>query len=258
MTSACLRADALLALRERFPWPAARPSWPRIEWTLDYGGRQLVTDYLKKSAARIIAEVGSFLGGSVRAWLEAAPAASVVAIDTWQWRDPTPRLLQLAAPEILEQLRAAEGFHGTFLSNLWEHRQRVVPMRRKSPQALYELAEVGVIPDLIYLDADKKGRELDVASELFPDATIAGDDWWWGREQGYQIRKPVCDFCRRHGFHLRTHKMTWIIERQPRGIFWKTLYDRATDVPWALGQLLRPTIQRPRMLDPHGVPHVGA
>ena len=250
MSVACAQADRLARARERFPWPIHRPDVPPIDWTLDYGGRKLVTNCIRKPSARIVVEVGCFLGGSVRTWLKASPNVHVIAIDAWQWNDPVPALLKLASPEILAQLRAPDGFYETFLSNLWTERARVIPMRRRSPDALHELAELGVTPDVVYLDADKKGRELEIIHELFPNAWIAGDDWFWGREQGYPARQPIRDFCRRHGFHLRTHKMTWIIERRPIGML-TTVRDRLADASWCIRQLACPTKCRPRFRSSH-------
>ena len=98
------------------------------------------------------------------------------ALDPWEgsWANFA---VTSGKPEHAEQLaRKKAGYH-TFLVNLWDHRQRVIPLRGRSPEKLYELAQLGVAPDLVYLDSDKSGVELEVCHELFPDAILCGDDW---------------------------------------------------------------------------------
>jgi hypothetical protein len=108
-----------------------------------------------------------------------------------------------------------------FLANLWDYRERVIPIRGNSPDMLFEIHRLGAEPDLIFLDADKEGREIEICHELFPNATMTGDDWWWGRDRwwradkGYPIRKPVKDFCRQNRRFLKTSYQTWVIDDEP-------------------------------------------
>jgi len=42
---AALKArESLASLKARYPWPTERPSESPIPWSLDYGGRRLITD----------------------------------------------------------------------------------------------------------------------------------------------------------------------------------------------------------------------
>jgi len=73
------------------------------------------------------------------------------------------------------------------------------------------LAAVGVRPDLIYFDSNKVLDDLRVCRELFPAAILCGDDWTWGKDQGYPVQVAVNDFCHRYGLTVTARRATWII-----------------------------------------------
>ena len=90
------------------------------------------------------------------------------------------------------------------------------PVRGESPRKLNELADLGVRPDLIYFDSDKTGVDIEIAHQLFPDAILTGDDWTWGIEQGYPIRRAVKAFAREHyGFRVVSNRATWVLVQTP-------------------------------------------
>jgi hypothetical protein len=102
----------------------------------------------------------------------------------------------------------------TFLSTMWQYRDRLFPVRGESPQKLYELAELGIEPDLIFFDSNKTGEDIEVAHSLFPHAILTGDDWTWGsEEQGYPIQAPVKTFASSHNYRLITRAATWVLVR---------------------------------------------
>lgn len=205
---------ALIRLQEQFPWPSERPSVAPVDWALDGGGRELITDAIRKYDLRLILEVGVFLGGSVKTWLEASPDVVVLAVDPWQ--PPWGHVARhFGRPEVAEQLDRDNGPYETFLASLWEYRDRVIPIRGYSPDVLYEIASAGIKPQLLYLDADKLGREMEISSKLFPGILISGDDWLHRDEAGFPIRKPVRQFCRSHSKRLRINRHTWLISDQP-------------------------------------------
>ena len=214
-------ADALQRLREQYPWPAEQPAVTPYQWSEDAGGRHLVTQLIRERQLYTVLEVGVFLGGSARRWLQAAPQVTVVGIDRWNDGPWARYARKRGRPEIANQMDQPNGLYRTFLATNWEYRNRLIPVRRSSPEALFAVADLGLSPDLIYLDADKAGREIEVCYGLFPHAVVTGDDWWWGTDffwkpdEGYPIRTPVKQFCRRHGRFLRTNLHTWVIDDQP-------------------------------------------
>ena len=173
--------SAIDILRNLHPWPAQRPVEKPIDWALD-----------------------PWIGGP-----EVEKFARECRQPEWVGR-------QLAAH--------SDVIYHTFLTNLWDERQRVVPIRSTSWEALDQLAAAGLCPGLVYLDADKSGGEMENCRRLFPDALLAGDDWFWTpcpeshrtNDSDYPIRRPVRDFCERHGGHLVVDGSTWVIlDRRP-------------------------------------------
>ena len=71
--------------------------------------------------------------------------------------------------------------HKTFLTNLWKHRERCIPLRMPTTLGLRLLHSAGVKPDIIYVDADHHYEpakaDIKLSLELFPDAVICGDDF---------------------------------------------------------------------------------
>lgn len=219
-------------LRDAFPWPRERPEARAVDWGLEAGGKQLVVDQIRRRDASIVLEIGVFLGSSARVWLNASAKVIVIALDPWVGGDWIGRYARhKGQPEwVVEQLtRDEEAFHQTFLATMWEHRDRVIVVRGEALVMLDEIARTGVRPDVVYLDADKSGRELEVCRTLFPRALLTGDDWFCGidrffrPDEGYPIRKPVKEFCRRHGQHLLVNKATWVVTPEPPSLEYHVL-----------------------------------
>lgn len=208
---------ALARLREQYPWPSQRPDVPAVHWAMDYGGRDLVRSLIASRAPRVILEIGAFVGGSIRQWLEISPDVTVVAVDPWP---------QIAGPNALQdshpigrlhsrQLREPEGVYHAFLSTMWEHRERVIPVRGRGCDMLPTLHALGLRPDLVFIDADKRLEELELCDELFPDAVVCGDDWLWCDGTRFPSQQPVRESARRRGRVLKCVSNTWLIDDRP-------------------------------------------
>jgi len=69
----------------------------------------------------------------------------------------------------------------TFLRNLWDLRDRVIPVRKDTCEAMALLWTLDIHPDILYVDAshDKASvcKDVTAAVNLFPEAKILGDDW---------------------------------------------------------------------------------
>ena len=213
------QVSVLKTLATRYPWPETRPDFFPIRWSLDGGGRWMVEQKLrrKKKKSKVVLEIGCFLGGSVENWLQASPDVTVVAVDPWPECDIADYARRNGrSEEEAVQLEREDGFYQTFLANFWDQRDRVIPVRDYSPGILTELAEAGLKPDLIFLDSDKSGVEIERCHELFPGALMTGDDWHWKNDAGEcPIREPVERFCRLHNRFLKTENATWVIDDEP-------------------------------------------
>ena len=86
-----------------------------------------------------------------------------------------------------------------------------MPIRGVSPDKLYELRDLGVVPELIYIDSDKHGADLEACHELFPECVICGDDWTWKPAEDYPVRKVVRAFAEKHEFEVKDLNGTWLL-----------------------------------------------
>ena len=71
-------------------------------------------------------------------------------------------------------------FYVSALANMSAFGDRLHPYRGHAPEALFEIRDLGVRPDIIYIDSAKNRLKFDVAYECFANAKLCGDDWEWG------------------------------------------------------------------------------
>ena len=122
--------ETLASLKTRYPWPTERPSESPILWSLDYGGRRLITDAITSRGVNVLLEIGSFLGGSALQWLAASREVVVVCVDPWpDLIDPGPGITaHHIGRAYRDQLRAPEGVYRSFISSMWRQ-TRLSPNR---------------------------------------------------------------------------------------------------------------------------------
>jgi len=203
----------LQILKQNFQWPSSKPSFQEVNWVLDGGGRHLVSKKIDRELPFLIIEIGSFLGSSIKTWLKNSPNTYVIAIDPWQDGWPEEYAKKHGRDDVAKQFSKKNGLYNTFISSLWEYKEQIFPVRGRSPEKLYDIAELGIVPDLIYFDAEKDGNDIEVAHKLFPDAIIAGDDWTWGIAKGYPIRKAVESFTKKNDYMVVSDRATWILKK---------------------------------------------
>lgn len=218
------------ALRRDNPWPRALDSSVApFHFALDKNGdagREIIIEAIRAARARLMIEVGCFLCGSSRHWLEASADLTVIGVDPWEgnWAPylrhlvASPRLRPNVAHferDDIERMCDALVRHGNFavaLNNILAFRDRFIPVRRAAPEALDYLAGYRLRPDIIYLDADKLREPLDVAHRLFPDALLCGDDWLWPDATGRLVmQEHVIRFAAEHGHEVRHARQSWVL-----------------------------------------------
>ena len=171
----------LATLQNRYPWPAEMPDVPENCWGwLHDSTRSLLDRYLSGRAcrasnqqARLVVELGSWLGQSALHIVRRLPRVTLICIDHWagspehcfnpQWSALLPTLYE------------------TFQRNLWPYRRRVIPLRADTLDGLAQVARAGLVPDLVYLDAthttERVRAELDRCDAQWPSAVLVGDDY---------------------------------------------------------------------------------
>lgn len=164
--------QSLANLRERFAWPDEKPDVPPSDhgW---FAGRPEVFRQFAGPDARVYLELGSWMGKSARWFARECPNATIICVDHWQG---SPE--HLRKPKWKQHLAT---LYETFLTNMWDLRDRVIPIRTDTLTGMTIVAEAGVKPDLIYIDAGHDSEsvyhDLRAALTLFPEAQIIGDDW---------------------------------------------------------------------------------
>ena len=162
------REGVCLAGRE-----ARGPPFPPRDWLV--AGTQELLARSASPTTRLVVEVGSWLGRSTRFLAGRAPNAHIVAIDHWLGSAEHRQDAELAPwlPQLYE----------TFLAECWDYRHQIIPVRANSLEGMRRVAEAGLEPDLVYIDADHSFHavyaDVTAALDLFPQATIVGDDWDW-------------------------------------------------------------------------------
>lgn len=215
-------------------WPAERPI-PELanqtEAGRPTGGLSDLLDAIVASRSRpirTIVEIGGELGGSTRFFLRKFPDAQVVTIDPWP---ENYRHIGKKWPEIAVHAEADKlSYYRVFLSLNWEWRERLLPLRATSGEGLPQLFAIGLMPDIIYVDGMHTFHgcyeDLTLAYHLFPEATIAGDDWEFnpGLEHHqfmghlFPVRKAVSEFAFAHSrLEVRTAGNCYFIEPSAAG-----------------------------------------
>lgn len=145
---------------------------------------QLITPKIK-----VIIEIGSWYGSSTKWLAERSPSsAKIYAIDLWD--DKFIIQDDHYTSNKYDMLRD-HPLYPTFLVNMWQYRDRVVPLRMDAVAGLEHLKAQGVEPDIIYIDADHHyeavKRDIEACMKLFPNAILVGDDY--GQYEG--VRQAV-------------------------------------------------------------------
>jgi len=214
-------------LHEATPWPSIDSIKP-YHFPVDGGGRELVFDIIQSFKEPLMIEIGCFLCGSTTQWLNSSNQLKVIGVDPWPDGDSIRPILeryndnpvfdpcfsQIEDRDEFIKSATDNGFYRTALANISKYRDRFVPFRGKSPTVLQTLKdEWHIDPHIIYIDANKVSDDLEVSHQLFPDALLCGDDWTWGKDQGFPMRKAVYAFIEKHGFEVEARRATWAIRK---------------------------------------------
>lgn len=162
-------------LRARFPWPDEKPDVPS---RMHGWHKKCVAKMFRRfitSETKVVIELGSWLGESATDILKRNDDLTLICVDHWKGSEEHHKneKCRKMLPTLYE----------TFLVNMWEHRDRLIPIRSTTVDAMTLLFDMDLTPDAIYIDADHSrpavAIDLDAALRFFPKATTMGDDWKW-------------------------------------------------------------------------------
>lgn len=199
------KSPQVAALAEKHPWPKEKPvvpTFPDRNWLFP-STEGLLRNSVPQTA-RLIIELGSWTGRSTRFLANLAPDATIVAVDHWN-----------GSPEHRDDAELREALprlYDTFLAECWAERERIIPLRMGSVAGLRAVAQAGLAPDAIYIDADHSFKsvvaDLTAALDLFPSAVIVGDDWDWE-----EVRKAVEAVLAPRGLRCQVLGTAWRVVR---------------------------------------------
>jgi hypothetical protein len=214
------------ALRRDNPWPELPEGVEPFYLSLDAGGRHLVIEAIREHGITLMLEIGCFLCGSTRQWLDSSPDLEVIGVDPWDgnWstyirkhtEEGNPIFTALENPFEVANTLQQYGNYRIALNNIRDARDRFIPIRQRSPKALHYLRQRGIHPQLIYIDALKSEEDLWVAHDLFPRSILCGDDWNWSDDSGrFRMREHVERFAGEKGLPIVAEGATWLLPPGP-------------------------------------------
>lgn len=170
------------------------------------------------SDTKVIVELGAWLGSSTR-WLCENSTATIVSVDHWKGS-----IEHQGRKDVQDKLPT---LYDTFIVNCWEYRDRIVPIRSNSTTGLHICKDLNIIPDLIFIDASHEYedvlKDIQTADELFPKATLMGDDWSWKNRRlngRFTVREAVKDFAKQTKISIYEDGRCWRLDKkQERKIY---------------------------------------
>ena len=225
-------SQGLESLRRDNPWPdfeygAIKPFHLSLDGN-GQAGREIVEKVILENDVKTMVEIGVFLGGSSRQWLNTKEDLIVIGVDPWNhnWgdyiedtsKDPVQsRSFSAFTEDEITEIASDIRTYGNYqvcLNNMWAYKDRFIPVRRFSPEALSYLKERQIKVDLIYIDAFKRSIDLETAHELFPDAILCGDDWLWPDVNGkFVMQDIVKNFAAAQGFEVESNRQSWVLHK---------------------------------------------
>jgi predicted O-methyltransferase YrrM len=155
--------------------------------------------YIELVRPSLIVEVGTWLGGSAVHMGRLLRAAGlndscIICVDTWL--GSSEHFLNAPERRTLKLTDGRATFYDDFLQNVVRHglEDLIVPFSITSVAAAEVFREIGLAPDLIYIDGDHTVRGFRADLELYwdilrPGGVLIGDDFDW-----HEIHMNVLEF----------------------------------------------------------------
>jgi hypothetical protein len=194
-------------------WDGEKPDIPEDPHNWFAHSAKVVMNGLFTDQVRYYCELGVWTGHSLKHACKRMPNATIFAVDHWS---ADPVVYEKYMPNGLRKFKLQDRIptiYDRFLANLWDYRERVVPLRMLTDKGLNELRRMNVPLDMVYIDACHQyefvNRDIEMCMELFPNAVLFGDDFGYG-----QVRRAVLENAQKHGLEVYANSnRTWLINR---------------------------------------------
>ncbi|HEY5821729.1 MAG TPA: class I SAM-dependent methyltransferase [Propionibacteriaceae bacterium] len=201
-----------------YPWPDAPPVPDAPKSGRDSAGFDLLFAKIAEldKPNPVIMEIGAEFGGSTRKFLS-LPGTYVVSVDPWP-----DGYGGGSFPELKPFLGRERGMFELFQTFNFDFRDRLATVREFSPAGPIVVHDAGVEVDLIYVDGDHRYdpvlRDLTIASSLFPNAVITGDDWLLESDHkkyegiAFPVQTAVKRWAATNHVSVEVHGDTWAVD----------------------------------------------
>jgi len=192
-------------------WPQQKPNvTPFMHGWFGNGNKTVLTQKLSDPNLKIVVELGSWYGMSATHIAQNMPKDCIlICVDRWDnqfIKEMWARRKQNYRKHVpfIDQ----HPLYNTFLVNMWEYRHKLLPIRGDTLLGLRKISELGIKPDLVYIDAGHEYQtvknELELINSLFPTAKICGDDWNWAT-----VQRAVREHAQKHNISVKNNQNCW-------------------------------------------------
>lgn len=195
-------------LNKLFEWPIEKPNLP----TDDHGWlseeNKIILKKLLTDDKKIVVEIGSWLGLSARYILDINPEINLISIDHWSEDIKDHTNGGTTDPFADSSINKINILWNTFLVNCWNYRDRLFPVRGYSSYGIKKVGELGIVPDLVYIDAshsyDDVIQDISLCRYYWPDSQIVGDDYFWS-----DVKMAVHDYAKKNNLKVISEGNCW-------------------------------------------------
>lgn len=198
----CLNVDPYYLLDKRYYFPEDKPivkNNPGLRTWDESTVKNHVLPILNDET-KLIVEVGSWVGWSADQFCKKAPNSKIICIDTWTgFAGYSSRIKGDFEDRVYDK----------FLANMWQWKNRIIPMRCHSGDGIRELGSLKLKPDLVYVDGDHDIEvfdDIDASCYFFPDSIICGDDYNWQEDK---VKLAVEQACKKYNKTVEVKDDFW-------------------------------------------------
>ncbi|MCI0564712.1 MAG: glycosyltransferase 61 family protein [Nitrososphaera sp.] len=165
--------DPFERLRAVHGFPAKRPNRQVVIKGWRTWGSQF-QELLQDRKKPVLLEIGSWFGKNLIERFTEIPDLRAIAVDTFEGGAEHQPGQVAHEPELAY-------LYEQFLANTWDFQSRLAVVRALSWDGMQIVADFGVQPDIVYIDAghthDMVSRDVETACRLFKYSIICGDDY---------------------------------------------------------------------------------
>lgn len=201
------------------PYPAERPdAGTDSAWFNSRIQGAVFQEIMSKQTKGPFLELGTWTGAGSTSFLARQFAnLEIICVDTWEG---SPEHYRIPA---YDKVRKKLWDH--FCANTWDFRHRITPLKMSTVEGMEAVANSGVKPELIYVDAaheeESVYEDVTTALRLFPDSALCGDDYTTSTSKGTHpgVRKAI-ERCMAEGLiskkELGLRNRCWYLKRNWR------------------------------------------